>query len=291
MAGFSGGDPYGRGGPPIAPTGPPLPTSQFGNPSTFTAAAKTQASDYDTIMKQYGDILTKNAASPLVSNNVSYQGIPAQSVQYQQSGDVTNSLANLSDLAATGGYTPQGIADIRARDISPTRSIYANAQQNAERARALSGGYSPNFNATQRQMARDESNQIANIDTAANAGIAQNVATNRISAASPYASASSAANAAKTAADQKAVDVINQINEANANNNLQAKEFNSSQGLQAQVANRQNILGASQGMTSLYGTTPALTSTFGNQVGQAANIGQGQQQINDQRQRNILAGR
>ena len=36
-------------------------------------------------------------------------------------------------------------------------------------------------------MARDESNQVSGIDTAANAGIAQNVAANEIAASGTYA--------------------------------------------------------------------------------------------------------
>ncbi len=40
-------------------------------------------------------------------------------------------------------------------------------------------------------------------------------------------------------------------------------------------------------MRSLYGTTPALTSTFGNQVVQAGQLGQGQQNLNDQKQRDL----
>jgi hypothetical protein len=268
---------------PLPPGASTSPTSSFGNPASFTAAANTQASDYDTIMQGYKDMMTKNAQSPIFAGTVSYQPIAAQTSNYQQSGDVTRSLANLSDLSTTGGYTEQGKADLRARGISPTRSIYANAQQNVERQRALAGGYSPNFNATQAQMARDESNQISGINTDVNAGIAQNVATNRIAAASPYASASANANAAQTQSDQHNADIINQINMMNAQGSMGANQFNSDAALRAAMFNRGNMTGSLQGMTSLYGTTPALTATFGNQVNQAANIGQGQQDLNQKK--------
>jgi hypothetical protein len=275
---------------PIYPSATPSsPTALFGNPATFTAAANTQASDYDTIMKSYSDILAKSAANPLTSQSVTSRYMVPQTSNYQQSADVTGSLANLSDLATTGGYSAQGIEDIRARDIAPTRGIYAQAQQEAERAKALGGGYSPNFNAAQAQMARDESNQISNIDTAANAGIAQNVASNRIAAASPYAAASSSANAAKTAADARNADIINQINMANEQNRLGSSEFNSAGSLQAQTANKSTALGATGGQTSLYGTTPALTKTFGDQTMQATGAGQSQQQIDQQKQRDLFS--
>jgi len=271
-----------------SPSGGVSPTSSFGDPSTFTAAANTQASDYDKIMQSYGNIAKTAASNPITPAPVSPSTIAPVTSQYNQSPDVTNSLSTLSGLSATGGYTPAGIADIRARDIAPTRSIYANAQQNVERAKALGGGYSPNYNATQASMARDESNQIGDVTTAANAGIAQNVASNQIAAASPYAAASASANAAKAQSDQHNTDIVNHINELNQQNKLSAGEFNSQGLLGAQQANRQTQLGATQGQASLYGTTPALTSTFGNQVATATNLGQNQQQINNQRQKNLF---
>lgn len=311
----------------------PLPTKSFGDPATFTGAANQQASDYDKIMSQYDDLIKNYSTNPLIAQHidaaqtgnpgnvsntdVSFRQVTPQTSQYSQSDDVTNSLSTLSNLAATGGYSEQDKQDIRARDISPIRSIYANAQQNAERAKALSGGYSPNFNATTAQMSRDEANKIGDITTAANAGIAQNVASNRIAAASPYASASATANAARTEADRHNADIINQANqfnslgsldankfnasgaldaskfntdnafkvaEGNANRLTSTRQFNSQAELNAAMANRGNMLGAIQGKTSLYGTTPALTSLFGSQVVQAGQLGLNQQQVNNQKQ-------
>lgn len=312
--------------PPIAPT------NLFGNPATFTAAANTQASDYDKIMAQYDQLSQSFATNPLTAGtvtpstvsapanitapSVSYASVAPQTAKYQQSPDVTASLADLSNLVATGGYSAADIQNIRERDISPIRSIYANAQQNVERAKALGGGYSPNFNAVTASMARDEANKIGDVTTAANAGIAQNVASNKIAAASPYASAAATANAAQAAADARNADIINQINlanaqgslsaseanaqlglgaqefntsteaaiaEANANRATQAGEFNVNTALNTALANRQAQLGVLGGKTSLYGTTPAMTSLFGNQVMQAGQLGQGQQNLNTQK--------
>jgi hypothetical protein len=264
-----------------------LPISSFGAPSNFAAGASQQASDYDTIMKQYGDFVRNALQNPVTSTNVGTTNVTPQTANYSQSPDVTASLAGLKDLSATGGYTPQGIADIRARDIAPTRGIYAQGQQELQRNRALSGGYSPNFDATQASMARDESNQIAGIDTAANAGIAQNVAANRLAAASPYAAASSTANAAQTQNNEFNANAVNATNEANAGRSLQAGTGNADRNLTAQFQNRGNILQGIQGQTNLYGTTPALTNTFGNQVMQAGQLGQGQQNI-DQNKNNAI---
>lgn len=314
---FSTTDPWMSRGDPKPPI---APTSMFGNPATFTAAANTQASDYDKIMKSYDDIIQRSKSNPfnpttLTPTNTSFtpmNGAPnltPQLANYRQSDDVTKSLSGLSDLATTGGYDAAGIADLRARGIAPTRSIYANARQNIERQRALSGGYSPNFNATQAKLARDESSQIGDINTNVNAGIAQNVASNRLSAAPAYASASANANSAQTESDRHNADIVNQINELNAQNKMgidrtnaeginrvnelnatgvnRVNELNATARADAARLNSGNALAATQGQTSLYGTTPALTNTFGNQVVQAKQVDQNQQQIDDQRQRNL----
>lgn len=249
------------------------PTSMFGNPNTFTAAADTQAKDYDKIMNNYGDIYGQARNNPLKFNSVS-----PQYGQYSQSADETGALANLSELSKTGGYDEKGIADLRARGVSPTRSIYASAQRNLDRSKSLSGGYSPNYGALTAKMAREMSDQIGAIDTNVNAGIAQNVASNRLAASGTYAGAASRANEAKTGAS---------FNNANIGN--EAQRFNSSGNLEAQRNNRSQALDATHGMASLYGTTPALASLYGNQVMQARQSGQAQQGLDDNRRRDMYS--
>lgn len=333
---------------------------------------------------------------------IRFNPLTPQTTKYEQSQDVTDSLGRLKNLVDTGGYSAEDIQNIRDRDTSPIRSIYSSGQQGLERQRALSGGYSPNFNAVLASMARDEASQIGNTLVNANAGIAQNVASNKLATASPYAAMSGAASAARVAADQKNADIVNQINQYNSNMGTDVNEFNTTTGLGVDKYNRdtqigldtsnrdtrlnadkynrdtqlntdkynkdtqlgvdtsnrdfassvananrntqigldtsnrdtqigldksnrdtqlgvasanrdakfntdktnadnnyrlsqsqiQAIMDAIKGKSSLYGTTPALASLFGNQVGQAAGIGQGQQDINARRRATILsAGR
>jgi hypothetical protein len=268
-----------------APIGPP--TSLFGNPATFTAAANTQANDYDKIMQQYKDLASSFSTNPLTTTPVTSSPITPQTAPYTQSGDVTKSLNDLSGLSTTGGYDAAGIADLRARGVAPVRSVYSNAQQNIERSKALTGGYSPNYTAATAKMTRDESQSTADATQNVNADIAQKVAGNRLSAAGAYGSASASANATKTAADTHNSDIINQINADNASRATQTGEFNTEASLDAAKTSRFGGLGATQGMASLYGTTPALTNTFGNQVMGAAQLGQNQQNINTNRLRTI----
>jgi len=263
------------------PTPPPSPLNQFGNPASFTAAATTQAGDYDRIMKGYQDLGNYFQQNPLKAMGVGTSGVSAFTTPYITSPNVEGSLRSLSDLAATGGLSASDVENIRARDISPIRSIYATGQQEVERSRALQGGYSPSFNATQAQMARDEANKIADVTTSANAGIAEAIQKGKLTAAPAWASAAAADVAGQNQAAELAAQQINAALQADANRALQAGEFNAQMGLEAQLGNRQLMTGALQGETSLYGTTPALTATFGNQVMQANQAAQNQQQINN----------
>ncbi len=288
------------------------PLSSFGDPGSFTAAGNTQASDYDSIMKQYRDYAQRysgnngnsnanpggslsyspiapssplgyqplSAGNPLSSSplsagrsltttplsygdpltgstiksgsvdrpkDINYNPITAQTSKYSQSQDVTDSLSRLKDLSDTGGYTPQGIQDIRERAISPIRSIYASGKQDLERQRSLSGGYSPNFGAVTASMARDQADRIGAITTNANAQIAQNVAGNRLQAAPEYAGYSARANEDKTSADQRNADIVNQINELNSGRQLDTSKFNTETGLNVDKYNNDTRLATEQG--------------------------------------------
>lgn len=265
---------YGGSSPP-----PIAPSSMYGNPTTFGSAVTTQAGDYDKIMSAYKNLTANDGNKPIQS--VFNPIAPTLAPDYAASPDVTRSMSNLSDLSATGGYSPSGIADLRARGIAPTRAIYANAQQGLERSKNLSGGYSPNFAAASGRMAREASDQISNINTNVNAGIAQNVASNRLAIAPSFASAAAEQERLKMGREGSNADIVNQINQANEERRLRTEEANRA-GINE--ANRMNLASV-EGMRSLYGTTPALVNQFGSNVSDAARLSQGQQQIDLQKQR------
>lgn len=88
-------------------------------------------------------------------------------------GFLNRGLEGYEDFSKTGGFKDQDIQDIRARAIAPTRAVYANAQDNIRRQRALQGGYSPNYTAATAKMARNLSSDISDANVNANASIAQ----------------------------------------------------------------------------------------------------------------------
>lgn len=268
-------------------------TPKNGKPGTYPSAINQGAQDYDSLMKQYQNLVNQGQGNPGINSLISqygnmarspigastyspissqssqsspssyvqaqapssynptnmstlgstynptqvnssgvgsntFQGYTPGQSQYSQSGDVTRSLANLSGLSDTGGYSEQDKSDLRARGVSPIRSIYSSAQQGLDRQRSLQNGYSPNYTAAASKMTRELSDQVSGGIQNVNAGIAQNVASNKLSAAPQYAAASAQANAARTANDQFNTNAINEAGRFNAQGQNETDQYNSS---------------------------------------------------------------
>jgi len=258
----------------------------------YNSGVQQNAEDYGGIMQGYKNLAASAGTNanlsgykPTMMQTGGTQFTP-QTSPYKQSADLTSAIGNLRGLSETGGYTPEGIADIRARGISPIRSIYAGANRDIDRNRALKGGFSPGYNAAKLKMAREMSDQIGNQVTNVNAGIAQNVAQNRLQAAPQLTNVTGGQSDLANQMGQNNAQMMNQGNLANIANTMQTGQFNANAANQAGQFNaqqrlqpQQTQLAALQGQASLYGTTPALSQLFGNQAMQHA---QTQNQINQQ---------
>ena len=143
-----------------------------------------------------------------------------------------SALGGYGDFARTGGFTPQNIQDIRARSVAPIRSIYSSGRREIDRSRRL-GGAAVSAPAAEARLGRETAYATGDIAQRGEADLAGLVQSGRLAG----------------------LGGLSQTGLAGA-------------GLQSQIA--QALLGAQLGslggMTSLYGTTPALASTFGNQV-------------------------
>jgi len=91
----------------------------------------------------------------------------------QAFGDYGNIQGQLQNFATTGGYSPEDVANIRSRSVSPIRSIYSGARRGIDRQRSLQGGYSPNRTAALSKMAREQSYTTADASTNVEAALAQ----------------------------------------------------------------------------------------------------------------------
>jgi len=278
----------------------PPPVSPLANQyKLYNSGVAQNAGDYDSIMNAYRQFLSQSQGQvPQTQYNPVQmpaginrpKPITVQANQYAPSADVTKSLSNLGNLAETGGYSPEDVSNIRERGISPIRSIYANAQQEMARKRAIQGGYSPNFNASSAKMAREMSDLVAGKTTDVNAQLAQQIAQGKLSAAQPYAAASAQENAARMANEQQNAQLATEIAKYNSTGQMETDRFNSDLAARIAQANQQgqlqtnalnqqgrlasqgNQLGAIEGMRGLYGTTPAMASLFGNQALGAAQL-------------------
>ena len=239
---------------PITPPPNPL-ANQY---KLYDTAVSQQAGDYDKIMSGYDTLLNTFKNTP---NTGTYN---PQVYSYQSTPDYMQSVSRLKNLADTGGYSGADIADLRERGVSPIRSVYANAQRDIDRQRAVSGSTSANYAALKARMAREVSQKVADQVTNVNADIAANVARNKIGTAESLGGL--------TAGEQSE---RNRIGLAGTQEQNEAARFNIGRG----DTKNENILRTIEGMRGLYGTTPALSSLFGSQAMNAAQL---QNSINQQ---------
>lgn len=233
---------------------PGMPVTKRPNPvedmyNLYNKGVERQAKDYDQIMGRYQNIYDTSNQPDSVNNRFN-------PIQYEKSQDTTSALANLQDLSTTGGLDAAAQQNLRARGMSPIRSMYATAQRDMNRNRRLQGGYSPNFGAVTAKMTRDQSSMVADQMDKVNANIAQMVQSGRLSAAPNYASAAQQESELKHG----------------------VAKFNAQGTFDAQRQKQSDKLGAVQGMSNLYGTTPALANLYGNQAMDTAKFDQGVKQ-------------
>jgi hypothetical protein len=216
------------------------------------AAVDQQAGDYDNIMSGYKNLLD----SPLTSQ---YQDLfnkmqTGGQATFQNTPDAQAAISNLGELSRTGGLSEGDQANLRARGVSPIRAVYGNAQRNVNRQKSLQGGYSPGHGALTARMAREMSQGISDANVNVNAGIAEMVQRGKLSASPQYASAAG--------------------QERDSRNTMEMFNKRDLPGMQASVLDRIGGLqsDALRGMTSLYGTTPALANLYGNQAQNTAQL-------------------
>lgn len=257
--------------------------------SVYDAAASQQGEDYDKIMQGYDQLLKKSGTTSNTKlnyvpiNAVFNRNIPGAA--YQRSSELGTALSGLEDYSKTGGYSDADIQNIRERGISPIRSIYDAANRNMQRQKVLQGGYSPNFGAIQSKMARESTGQIGDITTRVNADIAERVAQGKLAGLNSLGSIAGQENTLSNQIAQRNSEIERQTEQMNAEEqrrvdtqNQQIQQWINEFNNRNQQQGTQNELAALGGQSNLYGTTPALTQTFGNQV--LANNEQNMQAVN-----------
>jgi len=192
--------------------------------------------------------------------------------------DPFESYGGYKDFASTGGFDEAGKANIRARAIAPTRGIYQRGQENLSRNRALQGGYTPGYAASISRNNREMNEAISDANVAAESDLARMVQQGRLAGLGGMSGIEGQRLGAQFQKNIYNADSDKWATEGNAGEN----RFGSEYAYRNSRDNEGDRLRALEGMTSLYGTTPAMAKLFGDQV----LAGQGQQMEGQEMQGN-----
>ncbi len=223
----------------------------------YEQAAQRQTQDYGNIMGAY-DKFRQNLAGP---TKFSFQNVQAQRPAElgESYGYLREAMPGYRDFAATGGYRPTDIQELRARGTSPIRAAYGNTMMELDRARALGGNAgAPNYIAALSRAQREMPQQLADATTNVNAGLADAIRQGKL------AGLSGMTNVGGTMGGLSSQEAGRQLSASLANQgaDLQAQQMG-----EQSLQNRQQMdLAGISGQAGLYGTTPGMASTFGNQA-------------------------
>lgn len=234
-----------------------------------TQARNTQVADYGNIMSGYKNFMG-GLGGP---TNFSFREVSAKRPNElgEAYGFLREAAPGYREFASTGGYSPTDIQELRARSVNPVRSAYGNTMMQLDRSRALAGAQgAPNYIAATSRAQRELPGQIADAMTGINAELANSIRQGKLAGLAGLSGIGSEMGGLSSAEAQRilSADLANQ----GADLQTQAMREQSLQNL------RQSQLAGLAGQTSLYGTTPAMAATFGNQAlnayGQRANMEQ-----------------
>lgn len=225
--------------------------------SNYNTAASRNMADYGDIMAGY-----KNFSSNLKPpTRFSFERVNAERPKElgEAYGYLREAAPGYREFASTGGYSPQDIQELRARDMAPIRSAYGNTMMEMDRARSLGGnGGAPNYIAAASRAQRELPGQMADAMTGVNANLADAIRKGKLAGLAGISGIGSE---------------MGGLSSAESNRMLQAAMANQGADIQTQGMgeeslqnNYRNQLAGLGGQASLYGTTPGMASTFGNQA-------------------------
>lgn len=238
--------------------------------------------DYTDIMNSYRNIA---AGGGTVSDggggggdgSYGYSTWDPNLIQYN---DPFASYEGFTDFSKTGGYSPEDISNLRARGTAPIRAAYANAEREIARQRSLQGGYSPNAFALQGRMAREQGQLGADTMQNVEAGMIDTRNTGKLKGLEGMTEIEKQRLAGDLDVQKYNANAKNSAAQSNAGAANAAAAGSASNRLASSAASRADQLRALQGMTSLYGTNPGMSETFGNQLlsatGQSGTFGNNQ---------------
>jgi Chaperone of endosialidase len=213
-------------------------SQQFMN--NYNTAVQRNTQDYGDIMGAYNQF-RQGLTTPRIS-------APRPAELGESYGYLREAMPGYREFASTGGYSPTDIQELRARGISPIRAAYGNTMMELDRSRALGGsGGQGQYVAALSRAQRELPEQLANATTNVNAGLADAIRQGRMFGLQGISGTGA---------------TMGGLSSQEAGRQLQAEMSNQ----QAEQNSNQMRLAALGGMSSLYGTTPGMSSMFGNQA-------------------------
>ena len=243
-------------------------------------ASQRNMADYGNIMSGYQGLKIPGPT------NFSFQNVKAQRPNElnESYGYLREAMPGYREFASTGGYSPTDIQELRARSTNPVRSAYGNTMRELDRSRTLGGnGGASNYIAARSRAQRELPGQLADAMTGINAQLADQIRQGKMFGLQGITGTGSTMGNLSSAEAGRML----QADLANQGADLQAQQL-SEQSLQNNFGNQLQRLG---GQASLYGTTPGMSSVFGNQAlsaynsrlgAEQARMGQGLEALNSQ---------
>jgi hypothetical protein len=208
--------------------------------NNYNNAVQQNQADYSGLMGSYNSF-REGLKTPRIS-------APRPGELGESYGYLREAMPGYRDFAATGGYSPTDIQELRARGVSPIRAAYGNTMREMDRARAIGGeGGAPNYIAAASKAQREMPGQLADATTNVNAGLADSIRQGKMFGLQGISGTGS---------------TMGGLSSQEAGRQLQAEMSNQ----QAEQTTNQMKLAAMGGQSSLYGTTPGMSSMFGNQA-------------------------
>jgi hypothetical protein len=177
---------------------------------------------------------------------------------------------NFKNFAETGGWSPEEMADFRARAASGTPQLYDQMMQEMQRGRTVQGGYGPGYGTSMAAAARDKAEQIRQAQLGAETSLADSIRQGKMWGSEQGAGAAKGELGQMETGQKEAMSIDEKIRQINAQ--AAASRYASSQ------ANLAQRLGLINNITGLAGRTGgdlsylgAATGAAGGQAG--ANLG------------------
>jgi hypothetical protein len=178
--------------------------SQLGQENENTTGfANNAINEYSAMKGGYSSSPSFNAYGALAGGyNPNIQGLENIGKTGAMSPEALAALGGngvYSNFAATGGYSPKDIANMRARGTSEIPSMYGALKQQLARGNVSSGGYNTGFGSQMAKLTRQEGQSAQDAALNTELGIKQQVNQNKLAGASGLQNQGQAMNQASLA--------------------------------------------------------------------------------------------